>query len=132
MKLTVNQLRRIIKEEVQKTIAESAAVEFVPIMSSDLMDSADRDEDPAFARANVKKLANFAGKLLGKSGDDLQCSLDDASVIPGFAPKGQGRSLSLQNSSGDPWDLVLTLGTLDGEPVVLVDDTDALIQYFLK
>ena len=132
MKLTVNQLRRIIKEEVQKIMIESAAAEFVPIMRSDLMDSADRDEDPAFARANVKKLANFAGKLLGKSGGELQCSVDDASIMGEFMPKGQEHSLSLKNSSGDPWNLVLTLGTLDNEPVVLVDDTDALIQYYLK
>lgn len=50
----------------------------------------------------------------------------------GFVGTSIPQELKLENSSGDPWLLILTLGTLDGESVVRVADTDSGEGYYFK
>lgn len=131
MKITASQLRRIIKEEVQKVIAENVSLDFVPVMDSELMDSAEHDDDPAFAKANLMKIARYAAKLLGKHVSEVLYAWDENDG-EGFEPEGPGQPLAMKNSSGEPWNLVATLGSLDGEPVVHINDEDSGVPYFLK
>ena len=128
MKLTVNQLRRIIKEEVSKVIVEQqTSFDWRPFNQSEWIQSAKMDQDRG-AMAAYKKLAASAASMLGKQGTDVMVLDDDPSADEAFVPSGATKQIMVWPKR--EWTFQATVGTLDGETVVqLVDDDSGMISY---
>ena len=135
MKITISQLRRIIKEETQNVITESSKLpelEFNSFEDSELWQNTANDDDPEYALANVMKIANSAAAILGVTDGSFPSCAWDENERRGFKRTSDPQKLNLKNSSGGPWRLTLTLGTLNGETVVRVHDKDSGEGYYFK
>lgn len=113
MRITASQLRRIIKEEVRKSLTESAYdSEFQPAMSDVRM----YDYEPEDLEAYQNDLMQFA-KILGKSVNDLLVASDAESWV------GEA-VIMMPEASVNMSTYTITRGTLDGQPVLVVEDSN--------
>lgn len=113
MRITVSQLRRIIKEEVRKSLTESKYDrEFQPVTSDVRM----YDYEPEDLAAYQNDLTQFA-KMLGKSANDLRVASDAESWVDEAV-------IMMPEASVDMSTYTITRGTLDGQPVLVVEDSN--------
>ena len=135
MKITISQLRRIIKEETQNVITESSKLpelEFNSFEDSELwQNTAEFAIFITFAKA-YSGSSSFAAAILGVTDGSFPSCAWDENERRGFKRTSDPQKLHLKNSSGGPWRLTLTLGTLNGETVVRVHDKDSGEGYYFK
>ena len=77
MKITISQLRRIIKEETQNVITESSKlteIKFNNLERSELWQNTAYDDDPVYAQKNVRTIADTAAAILGVGVGSIVCA----------------------------------------------------------